>query len=85
MDNLIKTIINIIKTDAEKAALPVIQSYIGDLIANPSQINIVAKTGKLIVDLQAALPDLQAQVTKDLLVILNTEIAALATQSAVKA
>ena len=74
MNALIQAILAAVKNDAEKIALPIVQQYFADISANPSQINVVAKTGKLLVDLQAALPDLQAKVTKDLSAILLNEI-----------
>lgn len=74
MDALIKAIIAAVKDDAKKVALPIVQQYFSDLASNSTQANVVAKTGKLLVDLQAAIPDLESAVIKDLSNILLGEI-----------
>ena len=65
------------KNDALKVGLPVVQAFLNDIIANPSQSNIVAQAAALEVNLLAALPNFEAALAKDLASIIQTEVNAL--------
>ncbi len=82
LGSLFRSILDAVKNEALKIVLPLVQKFLADVAANPTQLNIVAKLGQLQVDLLAALPDLESSLAKDLSVILNNEIAALVAQQA---
>ncbi len=73
----LSAILSVLKTDTLKAALPLINTFLSNVIANPSQINIVAQASALQVNLIAALPSLESNVASDVAKILQAQIAAL--------
>lgn len=73
----LSAILSVLKTDTLKSALPLINTFLSNVIANPSQINIVAQASALQVNLIAALPTLESNVASDVAKILQAQIAAL--------
>ena len=74
---LLQQVLTLVKTDALKSALPVIQGFLGSIIADPSQLNIIARFNQLNIDLMATLPSTMDQFAKDLATLLQSEIAKL--------
>jgi hypothetical protein len=64
--------------DAIKAALPLIDGVTGSIIANGSIENVIAQRALFMVQLAAAVPNLQSAVFSDLASIIKTDVDALA-------
>lgn len=71
--------------DAIKVALPLIDSVTGNIIANPSIENVIAQRAVFMVQLAAAVPNLQGAVFGDLATLIKTDVDALATKLATPA
>ena len=74
---LFQSIINAVKGDIIKDALPVLNNFFQSITSNPSQANIIAQALALQVNLLAALPNLESDVAKDIAQILQAEFAQL--------
>ena len=73
----LQDILNVLKGDTLKVALPVLNQFLASVISNPSQLNIVAQASALQVNLLAALPTLESDVASDVAKILQAQIAGL--------
>ena len=81
LGTLIESIITVVKTDAVATGLPVVNNFFQSVAANPSTSNVAAQLAALDVNLLAAVPNLEAAVTKDIAALLQTEVQALAAQT----
>ena len=73
----IQALLTIVKTDAQKTALPALLAFFQSAAANPSALNIAAALAKLNVDLLAALPGIEQDILKQIATLLENEIATL--------
>lgn len=67
-----------LKTDAIKVALPLVDSVTSNIIANSSIENVIAQRAVFMVQLAAAVPNLQSAVFADLASIIKADVDALA-------
>jgi len=77
-------VLTAVKTDVIKDALPVINAFLVSIEKNPSQANVVAQAMAFEVNLLAALPNLQVDVTKDVATLVQTELNTLLAAEAAK-
>ena len=66
------------EADCIKVALPLIDSVTGNIIANSSIENVIAQRAVFMVQLAAAVPNLQSAVFGDLASIIKADVDALA-------
>ena len=71
-------IIAIAKTDSLKVALPVINGFLGQLVANPSVSNVAMQAAAFQVNIMAALPNLESDAIHDLAALVQTQVNTLA-------
>lgn len=74
LGTLLGSAVDIVKNDAIKSALPVVQQFLNSIIANPSEANILAQAGAFQVNLLAALPNLEAALASDLAKFIQVQI-----------
>lgn len=70
---LFSQLVAVAKNDAEKAALPILATFLTSIASNPSELNLVAQGGKALADLNAALPSIEQDLIKDLLTMIQAE------------
>jgi hypothetical protein len=85
LGTFLQSLITIVKTDALKDGLPIISAFFANISANPTQANIVAQLAVLEVSLMAALPNLESDIIKDLVALLQQQAAALTASIAIPA
>jgi hypothetical protein len=73
----LQQLISLAKTDALKAALPALATFLSNIAANPSGLNIAAQLAKLQIDLITALPGIEQDLLKQIATIIQTEAQAL--------
>lgn len=61
------------KTDAAKTVLPLLQAFLTSVVANPTQLNLVAQVAKFEADFLAAIPGIGQDILKDLAQLVNAE------------
>lgn len=66
-------IVAIVKMDGAKVILPALASFLNDVAANPSGLNLTVKLAKLQIDVIAALPSIETDVLKQLATEINNE------------
>ena len=66
ISQVLEQLIALAKTDALKAALPALATFLTSISTNPTAINIVAQLAKLQVDLIGALPGIEQDVLKQI-------------------
>lgn len=74
LGTLLQQIISAVEKDVVKDALPVINTFFTNIIANPANLNIVAQLAALQVNLLAALPTVESDVAKDVAALLQAYI-----------
>jgi len=85
LGGFLQAILNAVKGDVLKDGLPAINAFFTSIVNNPSQANILAQVAAVQVNLLAALPNLQMDVTKDLASIVQNEVNALLASTAAPA
>lgn len=73
----LQQLISLAKTDALKAALPALATFLSNIAANPSGWNITAQLAKLQVDLITALPQIEQDLLKQIAALIQAEAQAL--------
>ena len=75
--SLISDLVATAKNDALKAALPALASFFTNIASNTSAVNIMLQGGKLLADLNAALPTIEKDLLTDISNVITTEANAL--------
>lgn len=69
--------IGLVENDALKVYLPLVQGFLTSISGNPSTVNIMAQIASFEAQALAALPSLEQAVVKDLVMLLQAQIAKL--------
>jgi hypothetical protein len=79
--SFLQAVIAIIKADATKTVLPILVGFLSNISNNTSELNIIAQLTALEADLLAAEPNLEQAVIKDIVALLQQDLASLSSAS----
>ena len=85
LGTILESILTVVKNDALKTALPVVSTLLSNVMNNTDPLNLTAQAAAFQVNLLAAVPNLEQAVVKDIAVIVQAQVAALAASAATPA
>jgi hypothetical protein len=75
LGDALKSLVDLVKNDALKAALPPLAAFFTDVANNPSAVNVAVELAKLQVNLLAALPAVEKDVLTNIATMINNQLA----------
>lgn len=76
LGDALKSLVDLVKNDALKAALPPLAAFFTSVANNPAAVNVAVELAKLQVDLLAALPSVEKDVLTSIATMINNQLAA---------